>query len=76
MPSDISAAYRLLAEGFEQMRQVRSGEDGVLDDMIELLLRESEQPPKQVEGGGQDFLDRECCCRLASDAENEEMRGC
>ena len=46
----------MLAEGFERMRQDRSGE-GVLDDMIGLLLRESEVPPRKVEGVGQEFLD-------------------
>ena len=63
LPSDMSAAYRLLAEGFESMRVYRSGE-GVLDEMIELLLRESERPPKEVKGVGQDFIDgRDCVLR-------------
>lgn len=48
----------MLAEGFERMRQYRSGE-GVLDEMIGLLLRESEVPPRKVEGVGQEFLDGE-----------------
>lgn len=60
LPQDMSSAYRLLAEGFERMRQDggESGE-GVLDGMISLLLRESEAPPGQVEGVGQEFVDGE-----------------
>ena len=59
MPSDISGAYRMLAEGFELMRMDGSGE-GVLDGMIEELVRGSEAPPRKVEGVGQEFLDGEC----------------
>lgn len=61
MPSDISASYGLLAEGFERMRQDQGGEEdtsSVLIHMITLLTQESERPPSAVEGVGQDFLDR------------------
>lgn len=57
LPSDVSAAFRSLAEGFERMRQYRSGE-GPLDEMISSLIGDAERPPKEVHGVKQDFLDR------------------
>lgn len=56
VPGDVSAAYRTLAEAFERMRPHRSGE-GPLDGMIELLVANSQAPPKEVKGVSQGFLD-------------------
>ncbi|KAM0803546.1 hypothetical protein BDR22DRAFT_839071 [Usnea florida] len=56
IPGDVSAAYRTLAEAFERMRPYRSGE-GPLDGMIELLVANSEAPPREVKGVSQGFLD-------------------
>lgn len=64
VPGDVSAAYRTLAEAFERMRPDRSG-DGPLDGMIELLVANSQAPPKEVKGVSQGFLDGEwdvCSC--------------
>ena len=58
VPADVSAAYRTLAEAFERMRPYRSGE-GPLDGMIELLVENSQAPPKEVKGVSQGFLDGE-----------------
>lgn len=58
VPGDVSAAYRTLAEAFESMRPYRSGE-GPLDGMIELLVANSQAPPKEVKGVSQGFLDGE-----------------
>ena len=58
VPADVSAAYRTLAEVFERMRPYRSGE-GPLDGMIELLVENSQAPPKEVKGVSQGFLDGE-----------------
>ena len=58
IPADVSAAYRALAEAFERMRPYRSGE-GPLDGMIELLVANSQAPPKEVKGVSQGFLDGE-----------------
>lgn len=58
VPGDVSAAYRTLAEAFERMRPYRSG-DGPLDGMIELLVANSQAPPKEVKGVSQGFLDGE-----------------
>lgn len=58
VPGDVSAAYRTLAEAFERMRPDRSGE-GPLDGMIELLVANSQAPPKEVKGVSQGFLDGE-----------------
>ena len=61
MPTDISALYRLLAEGYNSTRQSRPSTDDdsshVLDDMISLLITEAEHPPAQQRGVDQDFLD-------------------
>ncbi|KAL9100039.1 MAG: hypothetical protein Q9163_004532 [Psora crenata] len=40
------------------MRQSRNGE-GVLDEMIQMLISEAEAPPERVQGVGQDFIDDE-----------------
>lgn len=58
VPGDVSAAFRTLAEAFERMRPDRSGE-GPLDGMIELLVANSQAPPKEVKGVSQGFLDGE-----------------
>jgi len=56
IPSDVSAAFRTLGEAFQRMRMYRSGE-GPLDGMIESLLADAEEPPKEVKGVSQAFLD-------------------
>lgn len=45
------------------MRPYRSG-DGPLDGMIELLVANSQAPPKEVKGVSQGFLDGELSSRL------------
>ncbi|MDI1489693.1 MAG: hypothetical protein OHK93_000891 [Ramalina farinacea] len=57
MPTDISALYRLLAEGYNATRQSSSSSNDVLDEMISLLITEAEHPPTQQRGVDQDFLD-------------------
>lgn len=61
-PGDVSAAYRTLAEAFGRMR-LEPGGEGPLDGMIELLVANSQAPPKEVKGVSQGFLDGECLLR-------------
>lgn len=49
------------------MRPYRSG-DGPLDGMIELLVANSQAPPKEVKGVSQGFLDGELASPLPSRA--------
>ena len=56
IPSDVSAAFRILGQAFQRMR-VDRGEGAPLDDMIESLLADAETPPKEVKGVSQGFLD-------------------
>ncbi|KAK0515185.1 hypothetical protein JMJ35_002564 [Cladonia borealis] len=58
IPSDVSAAFRTLAEAFQRMRAYMSGEEGgPLDGMIESLFQDAEMPPREVKGVSQGFLD-------------------
>lgn len=61
IPADVSAANRLAAEAYEQIR-VRvvsdaGGQDELLAAMVEELLRGVEAPVRKVEGVGDGFLD-------------------
>lgn len=59
-----------LAESFEVMRREQGGnqdptqedpssDDGLLDQMIELLLSEARSPPREVKGASEEFVECE-----------------
>lgn len=71
VPSDVSAAYRTLAEAFDYMRQQEGGsdddragqtereerEDDLLNQMIQTLVDGADMPPREVEGVSEEFCD-------------------
>lgn len=67
VPGDVSAAYYSLAEAFEVMRREAEGGrsadaqegDGsdLLTQMIQILLRGADMPPREVEGVSEEFCD-------------------
>jgi hypothetical protein len=58
-PGDVSATYRLLADGYNQIRNETTNERhrSFLDSLIEDILEEAEDPPKKIGGVPQSFLD-------------------
>ncbi|MCJ1406255.1 hypothetical protein MMC19_000320 [Ptychographa xylographoides] len=59
IPGDISAAFRMLADAFERMRQdAGDGADNgdLLENLVETLLGEADAPPKEVKGVSDEFL--------------------
>ena len=62
IPADVSAALRLAAEAYQQMRAAGDDErqDELLGDMIAELVRLVEEGSmRRVEGVGDEFLDGE-----------------
>ena len=69
VPGDVSAAYYSLAEAFEMMRReaeggeptlgadTRGDSSDLLTQMIQILLREADTPPREVEGVSEEFCD-------------------
>ncbi|KAM3415229.1 hypothetical protein BST61_g8760 [Cercospora zeina] len=58
-PSDISAAYRTLANAFEMMRGSGDAQDphsDLMQTLIESLMDSAEHPPSKVEGASDEFL--------------------
>jgi hypothetical protein len=71
-PADVSAVFRTLAEAFERMRQDGSaggsgggsgggrvgggGYEELMESLVEYLMDEAAEPPKEVEGVGEEFL--------------------
>lgn len=60
----MSAAFYSLAEAFEVMRREgdggqsgQNGENDLLTQMIQILLREADMPPREVEGVSEEFCD-------------------
>ncbi|MCJ1416532.1 hypothetical protein MMC32_002870 [Xylographa parallela] len=72
IPGDISSVFRMLAEGYERMRQdqdlngathlhgddheIDSGHSRFLEALIQTLLSEADTPPKEVNGVSDEFL--------------------
>ena len=62
MPRDISAAFRNLANAFEQMRggegngAPRNSHDELLSQLVESLMDSAEQPPPELEGVSDEFI--------------------
>ena len=70
IPGDISSVFRMLAEGYERMRQDQdphahiqsddqdshSGHSRFLEGLIQTLLNEADTPPKEVNGVSDEFL--------------------
>ncbi|KAJ4371335.1 hypothetical protein N0V83_004552 [Neocucurbitaria cava] len=60
-PENMAAAFRLLANAFEQMRgrpaDEGSGENDLLADMIEVLRQNADDPPTELKGVPDSFLD-------------------
>ncbi|KAI5369801.1 Putative Zinc finger, RING-type [Septoria linicola] len=58
-PSDISAAYRTLANAFEMMRGSGSSQDphsDLMESLIESLMSTAEHPPTKVAGVSDEFI--------------------
>lgn len=57
----MAAAYRLLANAFEMMRgrpaDERGGENELLANMIEVLRQNADDPPAELKGCPDSFLD-------------------
>jgi hypothetical protein len=61
-PENMSAAFRLLANAFELMRgrpaeEEGSGENDLLANMIEVLRQNADDPPTELKGVPDSFLD-------------------
>lgn len=61
LPTDVAAAHRGAAEAYAQMME-GAGNGGVrhvelLEQLVQVLMRDARDPPKTVQGVGQDFLD-------------------
>jgi hypothetical protein len=61
-PENMSAAFRLLANAFEMMRgrpadEEASGENDLLANMIEVLRQNADDPPVELKGVPDSFLD-------------------
>jgi hypothetical protein len=61
-PENMSAAFRLLANAFELMRgrpaeEEASGENDLLANMIEVLRQNADDPPTELKGVPDTFLD-------------------
>jgi hypothetical protein len=61
-PENMSAAFRLLANAFELMRgrpaeEEASGENDLLANMIEVLRQNADDPPTELKGVSDSFLD-------------------
>lgn len=61
LPADVAAANRGAAEAYSQMMEdAATGEEGnvaLLENLVQALMRDARDPPKKVQGVGQDFLD-------------------
>ncbi|KAH0270638.1 hypothetical protein KCU84_g20305, partial [Aureobasidium melanogenum] len=61
LPGDVSAAFRSLANAFSMMQggghgQSQENTDQLLARMVEQLMQESENPPREVKGVSDEFL--------------------
>ncbi|OCK72926.1 hypothetical protein K432DRAFT_411208 [Lepidopterella palustris CBS 459.81] len=58
-PDQMAAVYRLLANAFEMMRGRASegGEGNVLNGMVEILMESANDPPRELQGVPDSFLD-------------------
>jgi hypothetical protein len=57
LPENVVASFRLLANAFETMRVEHASNTELLDGMIELLESQANDPPTQVKGVPDSFLD-------------------
>lgn len=64
LPRDISAAFRNLANAFEMMRgghegaSAGDGHDELLETLVQSLMQNAEQPPTEVEGVSDEFIEQ------------------
>lgn len=57
VPGDVSAAFRSLAEAFQLMQRDNDNADSdLLENMIEALMSQAEQPPKEVKGVDEEYI--------------------
>lgn len=61
LPSDVAAANRGAAEAYAQFMDGAGGGREVnvalLEQLVQSLMRDARDPPKKVQGVGQEFLD-------------------
>lgn len=60
LPTDVAAANRGAAEAYAQMMEGSGGGEGnvaLLEQLVQALMQDARDPPKTVQGVGQDFLD-------------------
>lgn len=61
LPTDVAAANRGAAEAYAQMMEgAGGGGEGnvaLLEQLVQALMRDARDPPKTVQGVGQEFLD-------------------
>lgn len=77
LPTDVAAANRGAAEAYAQMMEGadggREGHVALLEQLVQALMRDARDPPKMVQGVGQDFLDGKS--RFDSSAFGRCLRG-
>ncbi|KEF52508.1 uncharacterized protein A1O9_11350 [Exophiala aquamarina CBS 119918] len=57
IPSDVSAAFRSLAEAFQTMQRDNENADSdLLGNMIEALMSSAERPPQEVKGVDEEYI--------------------
>lgn len=57
VPSDLSAAFRSLAEVFQVMqRDNENADSNLLDDMIQTLMSSAERPPTEAKGVDEEYI--------------------
>lgn len=61
LPTDVAAANRGAAEAYAQMMEGAGGDGegnvALLEQLVQALMRDARDPPKTVQGVGQEFLD-------------------
>ena len=57
VPADVSAAYRMMAEGFQGMlRDNEDADSDLLEGMISDLMNQAETPPTEVQGVDEEYI--------------------
>ena len=57
VPADVSAAYRMMAEGFQGMlRDNEDADSDLLEGMISDLMSQAEMPPTEVKGVDEEYI--------------------
>lgn len=57
LPGDVSAAFRGLAEAYQQMQRDNENADSdLVENMIEALMSSAERPPQEVKGVDEEYI--------------------